>query len=396
MKVRVALIFSHRIQYFTNLLDELQRRGRVDVCAIYAHETARINDQGFGRRIRWDNRTTAVFPEIVLSRSARRPHGRFLNSFSLELFTALRDFAPDAVHLNGYSNSIQWLGWSWAVARGVPVLGRGDGDTLGQSTRSPWALQMMLARMFTRRLAHLFYQGEENRAFWLLRGARAERMSWVPCVSDGQLFRTNAFSSPAERDVFRGELGARPGDVIFVVSGKLEARKRPADAIEALARSGTDSARLWFLGSGPLEKELVVLARERGLEGRIAWLGFRNQSGMPRLLQAADVLLHPSERDPWPYSILEGAISGLALLLSDRVGSHPDWIAGAGAGRVFSCGNADQLANFLHHFATEPDELAKFKTAASRAGENYTESNFCERFEGVVKALCPANSSTTP
>lgn len=395
MKVRVALIFSHRIQYFTNLLDELQRRGRVDVCGIYAHETAQIDDLGFGRRIRWDNRTTAAFREVVLSRSARRPHGPFLSSFSLEVFTALRDFAPDAVHLNGYSSAIQWLGWTWAVARGVPVLGRGDGDTLGQSMRSRWALKMMLARMFTRRLSHVFYQGEENRAFWVLRGARAERMSWVPCVSDGQVFRRNAFSSPTEREVFRGEQGAQPGDVIFVVSGKLEARKRPADAIEALARCGTDSARLWFLGSGPLEKELVEHARARRLEGRISLLGFRNQSDMPRVLQAADVLLHPSERDPWPYSVLEGAISGLALLLSDRVGSHPDWIAGAEAGWLFPCGNVDQLAKLMGRFATELDELAKFKAAAARAGQNYTESNFCERFEGVVRVLCEAKSSAS-
>ena len=384
-KLRVAFIFTHRIQYFSNLLDELHHRGAIEVAAIYAHDTELIDDSGFGLRIRWNNRTNTSFNESVLRSSAARPHGQFLSSFSLELFERLDSFGPDVIHLNGYSNIIQWLALLWGVARGVPTVSRGDGDTLSIQKRRSYSPHAILARMFSRQLSHVFHQGPENRKFWMTRGADPSRMSWIPCVSDSEIFRRSAFASTEERSEFRSRHGARPHDVIFVLSGKLEDRKRPADAIEALARCRSGAARLWFLGSGPLAEELATLGDARGVGSRITWMGFRNQSEIPKVLQAADVLVHTSRQDPWPYSVLEGAISGLALILSDKVGSHPDWIHTGQAGLLFPCGDVGALAASMDTIITNPAMMSEFKRAARRASTRHTEAHFCERLEEVIK-----------
>jgi len=384
---RIAFIFTHRIQYFTNVLDELQRRGRVDLTAFYAHETSEIDDRGFGRRIEWDNRAVSCYREIVLSRPVKGQHGRFFSSFAPELFARLREFNPHVVHVNGYDNALQWLAWSWAVFNRVPLLARGDGDTVGKPSRSRWAPQSLLARLFAKRLAHVFYQGVENRAFWLLRGVQPERLSWIPCVSDGRVFRRRSFTVPAERSEFRKSHGVGERDVVFVVSGKLESRKRPFDAIEALAQCSAREARLWFLGSGPLADDLQKLAADRGVQDRVHWFGFRNQSEIPNVLQAADVLLHPSEQDPWPYSVLEGAISGCVLLLSDKVGSHQDWVEDAGAGLTFQCGDVSDLAKRMDFMIQEVESRVAFQAAAVPAAARYTESELCDRFETVVHSL---------
>lgn len=370
-------------------MEELERRGRVKVGAFYAHETARIQDAGFARQIAWDNRERTHYPETLLADSAARSHGPFLHSFSRELGAALNRFAPDLVHLNGYNAVVQWQGLLWAKRRGIPTLARGDGDTLGSVRRSPFAPQTIMARTFARSVDHVFYQGIENEKFWLRRGVPAARLSWVPCVSDGEVFRTNAFPDAARRTAFREMHGAGPSEIVFVISGKLEPRKRPADAIEALARCGDPRARLWVLGSGPLEEELGALARERGVRQRVAWLGFRNQTELPAVLQAADVLVHPSSQDPWPYSILEGAISGLALLLSDRVGSYPDLITKAGAGEVFPVGNIDALARRMTSFTDNQTLRQSYQQAARAEAARYTEAAYCERVEAVVQQLIP-------
>ena len=389
MSARVAFLFTHRIQYFTNLLDELDRRGRIEAAAFYAHETARHCDAGFGRNIAWDNRTTTHYSETVFPDSANRTHGPFFHSFSRKLVSSLADFAPDAVHLNGYNAALQWQGLWWAKQHRVPVLARGDGDTLGGPMRSPLAPQTLLAKGFARSVDHVFHQGIENEKFWLARGVPPARLSWIPCVSDGQVFRRPAFADDAARSAFRRLHGAGDEDVVFVLSGKLEPRKRPADTIKALARCTAPQAKLWVLGSGPLEEELKEMARARNVSQSIAWLGFRNQTELPVVLQAADVLVHPSEKDPWPYSILEGAVSGLALLLSDHVGSYPDLVTRAGAGEVFPVAEVGELARKMSEFAMNGKLRRIYQQAARAEAARYTEAAYCNQLEAVVQQLVP-------
>lgn len=383
-KPRVVWLLTHRIQYFVNLLEELHQRGNIDVKAIYAHETANFQDKGFGRKISWDNRAETTFADEVLPDSAQRPHGPFLNSRSRHLSSALATFNPDVVHLNGYTNAIQLQGWVWAMRHRLPYLIRCDGDNIGKKRGWKSAIRRQLVRPITTNAAKVMYQGQQNRDFWETNGARSDQLVWVPCVSDSQVFRVTAFEHEDARQQFRAGLGSAPDEIVFVMSGKLEPRKRPADAIQAIARMRHLPIKLWFLGSGVLTDELKTLSQHLGVEEKIRWLGFQNQSQIPAILQASDVLLHASQMDPWPYAILDGAISGTALLLSDRTGSYPDWMAPPSAGRVFECGNVSQLAQAMEVMATHPEQLQAYRQAARSRAAAYTESTFCDIFEQAV------------
>jgi glycosyltransferase involved in cell wall biosynthesis len=383
-KPRVIWLLTHRIQYFVNLLEELHQRGKVDVKAIYAHETANFQDKGFGRKISWDNRAETTFADEVLSDSARRPHGPLLNSRSRYLDRAIAKFSPDVVHLNGYTNAIQLQGWWWAMRHRVPYLIRCDGDNIGKKKGWKSAVRRQLVRPITGNAAKVMYQGQQNREFWESNGAKDNQLVWVPCVSDSQVFRITAFENETARQQFRISYGASADDTVFIMSGKLEPRKRPADAIQAIARLRHLPIKLWFLGSGILLDELKTLSQHLGVADKVVWLGFQNQSQIPAILQAADVLLHASQMDPWPYAILDGAISGTALLLSDRTGSYPDWMAPPSAGRVFECGNISQLAQAMEAMTTHPEQIQAYRQAAKHRAANYTESIFCDIFERTV------------
>jgi glycosyltransferase involved in cell wall biosynthesis len=167
----------------------------------------------------------------------------------------------------------------------------------------------------------------------------------------------------------------------------LDVRKRPADALMALKGLQDARCKVWFLGSGPLDKDLHELAASLGVEDRVYWWGFRNQTEMPRILQASDVLLHLSERDPWPYSVLEGAISGLALLLSDCTGSYPDLIQAGGAGETFICGNIANLRDKMSLLVENPSVRSAYKKAAIFESAKYSEASFCNIFEETVARL---------
>ena len=373
MAERVAFIFTHRIQYFSNLLDELCKRGTIDPLAIYGHETGRIDDPGFGRRITWDNRPQISCPEIVLRDAGRSKIGRS----GAGLKHALASFRPSIIHLNGYGDVLQWQAWLWAKTHGVPIFLRGDGDTLNRKKSLLQQIKRKLVRIFTGQAHVVFFQGEENKRFWIDNGAKFERLCWIPCVSDTEVFRKPAFRSTEERLKFRRLHGAEADDIIFLVSGKLIARKRPADAIRALSKLQDARTRLWFLGSGPLENDLKRLAAELCMNDRILFLGFKNQTEMPSVLQAADVLVHPAERDPWPYAVLEAAHAGLALLLSDRTGSCVDWIDDHRAGLRFRCAEVHSLARAMNEAANDTKKRSAWQTSAKAAAEAHTEATFC-------------------
>jgi glycosyltransferase involved in cell wall biosynthesis len=193
-------------------------------------------------------------------------------------------------------------------------------------------------------------------------------------------------------------MGAGERDCVFIVSGKLEPRKRPADALKAFASlPGTNRpARLWFLGSGPLDESLRRRASDLGVEGRVAFLGFRNQSEMPAILQAADALIHASERDPWPYSVLDAAISGLALVLSDRTGSYPDWSPEPTAARVFRCGDLAGLSAAIEELVESPDATRALGESARAKADRHRESVFCDIFEGRLNRRMPIAVVSSP
>ncbi|RAM50373.1 MAG: hypothetical protein C6Y22_17390 [Hapalosiphonaceae cyanobacterium JJU2] len=382
-KPRVVWIFSHRIQYFVNLLDELYKRSNLEILAIYAHETKFIQDIGFSRNISWDNRQVTSFSEVVLPDSAKRQHGDFWNSRSDYLDKTLSKFQPDLVHLNGYTNAIQIQGWLWSLRNHVPYVIRGDGDTLRVSTWKTY-LRQALVRPITVGAAKVTHQGRLNQTFWQANGASEHQLVWVPCVSDSQVFRVQAFADSTERDRFRKEHCITSGELVLVVSGKLEPRKRPADAIAALAKCRHLPVKLWFLGSGELEPELQRQVEQYQLSGHVHWWGFQNQSQIPRILQAADVLLHTSQADPWPYSILEGAISGLALVLSDKIGSYLDWIAEPQAALTFPCGNIDAIASCIETLVKNRELLLRLQNSALVQSSRHTEEIYCQIFEKLT------------
>lgn len=382
--LRAAFVLTHRIQYFVNLLDELHRRGNVEILAVYSHDGTQIQDAGFGRKIVWDNRTGSRFPEVSLSDSMRRAHGPFLASFSQELAGVLDGFRPDVVQLNGYGHAIQTQAWRWCARHGVPYVVRGDGDDIQKKGAVKTAVRRALVAPLVKGAFRVAYQGEQNRRYWAKNGATPEQLVWIPCVSDSEVFRRAAFPDPEARQRFRREHGTAVGDTVFVVSGKLEAGKRPADAIEALAAGRSAPLRVWFLGSGAEEDALRELASRRGVADRVVFWGFRNQKEIPAILQAADVLLHVSGADRWPYAVLEGAVSGLALLLSDMTGSRFDWMPGESPGAVFPTGDVRALREEMVRLASDPLALGFHQRQALAKSARYTEAEFCLIFESIA------------
>ncbi|MGA8260556.1 MAG: glycosyltransferase, partial [Arenicellales bacterium] len=106
----------------------------------------------------------------------------------------------------------------------------------------------------------------------------------------------------------------------------------------------------------PLESVVRRRIEERNLESRVRLTGFVNQTEMPRVLWAGDILAMCSEKDPHPLAVSEAMSVGNAIVASDRVGCVGATDA-ARPGRnalVYRCGDVTGLSARLRCLAADP------------------------------------------
>ena len=177
----------------------------------------------------------------------------------------------------------------------------------------------------------------------------------------------------------RQSLGVARDEKLVMFVGKLVAGKRPFDILEALARlSAAARPSAMFVGSGPLQAALA--ARAQALRTPTHLLGFRNQSEMPAIMAAADLLVIPSESETWGLVANEALACGLPILVSDAVGCAPDLAADPRVGRIFPTGDVAALAAAMSGLLAAPADPA----AIARASDRYSLHGAAE---GIVRAV---------
>ena len=102
------------------------------------------------------------------------------------------------------------------------------------------------------------------------------------------------------------------------------------------------AVRLVVVGSGPLAGELAAMANARSLP--VTFVGFVNQTRMPEVYAAADVLVLPSSSETWGLVVNEAFACGIPAVVSDRVGCGPDMIVEGRTGSVVPVGAVEGLA----------------------------------------------------
>lgn len=102
----------------------------------------------------------------------------------------------------------------------------------------------------------------------------------------------------------------------FLYLGRLEPRKRPSVAVDALAelrRTGI-SASMVVAGEGPLRDELLRQAQTRGVGDAVRFTGHVSETDKWRLYDSADVLLFPSTLEGFGLVVAEAQSRGVPVV----------------------------------------------------------------------------------
>ena len=172
------------------------------------------------------------------------------------------------------------------------------------------------------------------------------------------------------------DLRAEREKASFVLAciGSIDVRKAQADLLEALTRMPRElSSRIltWIVGT-PSTEELgqAFFAQLDRLPShvRVRWLGQRED--VAAILQAADVLVHPSINDPFPLAVLEALASGTPVVAA-RGGGVIESVEDGVSGRLVPCNDPSALAAALVDVLSDPARLRAMGEAGRAAVRRY-------------------------
>jgi len=156
--------------------------------------------------------------------------------------------------------------------------------------------------------------------------------------------------------------------------GKLIPIKRPFDLLRAFSLLSPDLRRradLLFVGEGKLKADLRTAAKGSQLEN-VHFLDFQNQSAMPSIYAASDLLVLPSENETWGLVVNEAMNLSCPALVSDHVGCGPDLILPDQTGWIFSTGDVLGLRDYLAMAISNPEKLKQMGTTAVQHVSTYS------------------------
>ena len=213
-------------------------------------------------------------------------------------------------------------------------------------------------------------------------GLPDERVTLTPYVVDNDWWL--AQSARVDRNVVRASWGAAPDDVVILFCAKLQPWKRPLDLLQAFAKANIAKALLVFAGEGPLRPSLEAEATALGIAGRVRFLGFVNQTQLPAIYTAADLMVLPSVYDAFGVVVNEAMLCGCPVVASDHVGAARDLIVHGRTGFVYPCGEIQALAGILQQALADRGRLSEFGRAARTRMESWSPR---ENIEATVQAI---------
>lgn len=201
----------------------------------------------------------------------------------------------------------------------------------------------------------------EDIADWIVaQGWPAGRVRYIPNF---------AAAPPEAAPVDRASLDTPPDVPLLLAMGRLHEAKAHDINLQALTQ--IPGAYLWIAGVGPQEAKLKAMAQALGVEGRVRFLGWRNDPSA--LYRSADVCVFPSRYEPLGNVVIQAWAHGLPVVAAASQGPGA-LIRDGEDGLLAPVDDADALAAAVNRLLGEP----MLRIRLSQNGAERVEAEFSE------------------
>ncbi|WP_261556534.1 glycosyltransferase family 4 protein [Frankia tisae] len=285
----------------------------------------------------------------------------------------------DAVVVGGYSDLGRVRIILECRRRGLPVLLFGDSNIRADTLRGVRRrIKRASLPVLLRRCSGVLVCGSLGELYYRRYGVAGKKIFRFPYEPDYALLAESSGPSPDSLPTVRRRK--------IVYSGRLVAKKR----VDLLIRAYADIADrrpdwdLVIIGDGPMRGSLGRLVPDH-LRGRVSWAGFvEDERSLAALYRSADVLVLPSDVEPWGIVVTEAAAAGLALVTSDVVGAGEDLVVEGVNGCRFPAGDLSALTAALRT-VTDGDAIDRYRAGSREVFHRWHES--ADPIRGIRAAL---------
>ncbi|TZF85233.1 glycosyltransferase family 4 protein [Cognatilysobacter lacus] len=400
---RLSVVLSHPVQYYSPWFRQMQADGGIDVHVHYlsgSPEGGQFDPQ-FGQDVRWDVPLLDGYAwSFVPNRSADPGPHHFPGLDNPDLVTRLAGSRPDAILFFGYAYRSHLRALLAPALARIPLLLRGDSHDMGRARGWKPAVMRQLRRVVFKRFAGFLAVGAANAAYFRACGVQGPRIHFAPHCVDNQRFQAGADAARLQAIAWRRELGIADDARVLLFAGKFEDKKRPLDLLTAFlklqAEGGTPpGAALLFVGNGMLDEPLRAMAAS-ATPGSVFFAPFQNQTSMPRVYAAGDVMVLPSfgAGETWGLAVNEAMNLARPVIVSSHVGCGPDLVQPGATGWIFEAGNVAALSQIVGEALSLPaDRLAAMGRAARRRVDGYS---YAEATAGLMAAMRSVGALAPP
>ena len=189
-----------------------------------------------------------------------------------------------------------------------------------------------------------------------------QKVTLTPLAVDNDWWCAQA--EKADCEAVRAAWGANAFTFVVLFCAKLQPWKRPLDLLRAFAQANLSDAILVYAGEGTMRPELEKEATALGVADRVRFLGFQNQSQLPAVYSAADLMVLPSENEAFAVVVNEAFCCGCPVVASDRVGAVQDLIAPVDPYLIYPSGDVGALSTLLSELCRDRGRLRELGLAA--------------------------------
>jgi glycosyltransferase involved in cell wall biosynthesis len=349
------------------------------------------HDPEFNVNVKWDVPLLEGYPwQEVANRGSGEPS--FLGLYNPGIWKVIHQGRFDAVvSYVGYICATFWIARFAARFSGSAFLFGTDASSLAPRDSKQWKVQFK--RIFWPRLFRLADQVfvPSTPAVELINklGIAKERITLTPFVVDNDWWTARA--TEIDREAIRESWKVSPSQTAILFCAKLQPWKRPADLLQAFARLSPEvrsKAVLVFAGDGNLRAGLESEAQSLGIRDGVRFLGFVNQSQLPGVYKAADLMVLPSEYEPFAVVVNEASCCGCPVAVSDCVGAGRDLVAPVNPGLIYRCGDVEALSKILSQCILDSENLSVLGQRARERMQTWSpKENIAALVEAIERAV---------
>ncbi|MBX4197906.1 glycosyltransferase family 4 protein [Candidatus Parcubacteria bacterium] len=219
-----------------------------------------------------------------------------------------------------------------------------EGDPISYIKRQVWFVYPLFRRIFWK--ADLVQAISNYLADFARSMGTQARVEVIPNGVDLKIFLMK--NDHIEVKSIRQELGIQPDDKVLITTSRLEVKNGVRDIIESLKFLPTN-VKLIIVGIGTLERKLKAQVKTLGIQDRVVFLGFKNNSDLPKYLHAADVFIRPSLSEGMGISFIEAMAAGVPVVATP-VGGIPDFLKDWQTGLFCAVDDPESIADRVNIF----------------------------------------------